>query len=850
MKKSIVLLFFVLLLSSQAFAVLDSSKMKIFAVTNEGNGLGAELQLQLEPGNGTVWVASEPLVGTSTQSAAKLAVQVAKNYAKNTNKYDYKFRISSNASLVEGPSAGAAMTLLIISMLNDKPLNQQVSLTGTINEDGSVGPIGGAFEKTKAAAQEGIKLFMIPKGEAVQTVRLPDGVKSINMLDYGPKELGVKIVEVSTIDDVLKYAYSDIQSIDVNKTAEQVVPDFVPKSISYGQNLAPMKNLTNNYLKETSQLIESARTSVSTTLIDDPSLINALLETLNSSQQTMHQAEILNDQNYLYSAANFAFLARVNAMVVKDISENPAMLEPGSTIFRIKLDTLNVDIENLRESLNRYVPADYFEWQISAQQRTAYAQLNYEKLNSTQVVVVQTGEKDYQALFDQITDYEFAVAWVDVAKDFYAISKDSTMRTRIEPAFMGETADKLIIEAENKLSPLDKTENEDIFRRLNAAKLERQYGWNAAAAFDASSAIALVQGESEITNKSYDELKSMLEEKISGVENKIKSSLYSYAWPSLYLAHSKYFLESAQYYTSQNQGSTAINSLRNGISLIALADNLIDTSNPAYSHYSNLDQNQFIKPGEYDYTTSENQAISDKNGYSYAGLYFALGSISLFLALLLVILTLVLSRQQKRYSIPTEIIKVKELRRKADEAFLQGKIKEQKHNELLKRYDAELKHLESIRKRRLSHLLDIDAYKAELASYETRLKELEGFRKEGLLDDGEFKAKSEQFRKKISGLKSLVNSQKNALSLESNELKALADSEVLVDGKQDGQQPKARQEEKSNPKGKSTNRVYGRKNFSKAQQKKPSSGTSKKGPSETMKRIAGEAISSKSSKKK
>jgi len=832
MKKPIVLLFLILLFSSQALAVLESGTMKIYAVTNEGNGLGAVMELGIEPGNGTVWVASEPLVGTSTQSAAKIAKEVAKNYAKNVDKYDYKFRISSNASVVEGPSAGAAMTLLIISLLTDKPLSEQVSLTGTINEDGSVGPIGGAFEKTKAASKEGIKLFMIPKGEAIQTVRLPDGVKSINMLDYGPKELGVKIVEISTIDDVLKYAYSDIGSIDVNENSEQLIPDFVPNPISYAENLSPMKNLTNNYLDETSQLIESARNSVSTTLIDDTSLINALLETLNSSQQTMHQAEILNDQNYLYSAANFAFLARVNAMVVKDISENPSMLEPGSTIFKVKLDALKVDIENFRESLNRYVPADYIEWHISAQQRLSYAELNYQKLNSTQLVIVQNGEKDYEALLNQISDYEFAVAWVDVAKDFYSVSKDSKMKVRVDPALMGENADKLIVDAENKLSPLDKEENSDIFRRLDSAKLERQLGWNLAAAFDAASAIALAEGESEVKDKTYDELKSMLTEKISKVDGKIKSSQNNYAWPSLYLDHSKYFLESANYYFSLGQGTTASTSLRNGISLITLADKLIETADPIYTYYSNIDANQFLKPGDSGYLPSTGQAGRDNPG-SYAGLYFMLGSISFVLALLLVIITILLARQPKTYSVQAEIMKVKELRRKADESFMQGKISEQKHNGLLKRYDAELKHLESIRKRRLSHLLDIDAYKVELNSYEKRLRELDGHRKEGLLDDDEFRAKSQQFRKKISGLKSLVSSQKSALDLESSELKSLADSEVLI---------KSDENTEIQMKKKPVKKVYGRKNFSKAQSKKPSPQSSRKGPSQTMQRIAGEAV--------
>ena len=181
-------------------------------------------------------------------------------------------------------------------------------------------------------------------------------------------------------------------------------------------------------------------------------------------------------------------------------------------------------------------------------------------------------------------------------------------------------------------------------------------------------------------------------------------------------------------------------------------------------------------------------------------------------------------------------------RRKADEAFMQGKITEQKHNELLKRYDGELKHLESIRKRRLSHLLDIDKYRVELIAYETRLKDLDGYRKAGFISEAEFNEKNEQFRKKISGLKSLIGSQATALKLESNELRSLVDSEVFIGGAGEVQPPgKGKPTEKPQAKAKPSKRVYGRKNFSK-QQKKPSSSTSKKGPSDTMKRIAGEAL--------
>ena len=115
--KKILLFICLILLFNYAFAVIAHGEMKIYAVTTEGTGLSADLVIDLEPGTGKVWTDVEPLVGTTTQGAAKTAVNVAKNYSTEAGNYDYKFDIISNASLVEGPSAGAAMTLLTISLL-------------------------------------------------------------------------------------------------------------------------------------------------------------------------------------------------------------------------------------------------------------------------------------------------------------------------------------------------------------------------------------------------------------------------------------------------------------------------------------------------------------------------------------------------------------------------------------------------------------------------------------------------------------------------------------------------------------------------------------------------------------
>jgi len=164
MKKALIF-FLILLLSTNCLAVIESDSLKVFAVTDQGNAMVSELILTIKPGTGMIWTDIEPFVGTSTQSTAKIAVETARDYSNAVEKYDYFFDIKSDASLVEGPSAGAAMALLVISMLQDKVIPEEVALTGTITAEGGVGSVGGVFEKSKEAAKVGIKLFMIPPGD-------------------------------------------------------------------------------------------------------------------------------------------------------------------------------------------------------------------------------------------------------------------------------------------------------------------------------------------------------------------------------------------------------------------------------------------------------------------------------------------------------------------------------------------------------------------------------------------------------------------------------------------------------------------------------------------------------------
>lgn len=63
---------------------------------------------------------------------------------------------------IDGPSAGLAITLAIISAIQEKPIRQDVAVTGEISIQGKAKPVGGIGEKIYGAKQAGMKKVIIP----------------------------------------------------------------------------------------------------------------------------------------------------------------------------------------------------------------------------------------------------------------------------------------------------------------------------------------------------------------------------------------------------------------------------------------------------------------------------------------------------------------------------------------------------------------------------------------------------------------------------------------------------------------------------------------------------------------
>jgi PDZ domain-containing protein len=97
---------------------------------------------------------------------------------------------------IGGPSAGLIFTLEIYDQLTPGDLTKgyRIAGTGTINPDGTVGPIGGVEHKIVAADREDTDIFFVPEENAKDAIARADQL-----------EIDMKIVPVKTVQDALDY---------------------------------------------------------------------------------------------------------------------------------------------------------------------------------------------------------------------------------------------------------------------------------------------------------------------------------------------------------------------------------------------------------------------------------------------------------------------------------------------------------------------------------------------------------------------------------------------------------------------------------------------------------------------
>ncbi|MDJ1422799.1 MAG: hypothetical protein M5U10_12890 [Candidatus Methanoperedens sp.] len=261
---------------SNAHALEEGVTIPLVAdhITEEGEeGILLSARVIATKGTGHVFVDTSPYTQVDLQGSARLAAMVASDVlGVDQRTYDFYYIIDISSPIIGGPSAGGALTVATIAAINNWTLKPDVVMTGMINPDESIGPVGGVPFKLEAAAEKNTTLFLIPDGQGTVTVKRSVGrtrgpitiseqkEETVNVVELG-KKLNVTVKEVSTIQDaVLAFTGHEIKNTPYKGTI--LTPGYLsllePLATSLQREAKDMYEVTSS-LVQNSQSMKQAK---------------------------------------------------------------------------------------------------------------------------------------------------------------------------------------------------------------------------------------------------------------------------------------------------------------------------------------------------------------------------------------------------------------------------------------------------------------------------------------------------------------------------------------------------------------------------------------------------------------
>jgi ATP-dependent Lon protease len=139
------------------------------------------------PGRGKLILTGQ--LGDVMRESAQAALSIVKSRAialgidpAQFDKNDIHIHVPAGATPKDGPSAGVAMFMALVSLMSDRTIRSDTAMTGEISLRGLVLPVGGIKEKVVAAARAGLKRVMLPARNRRDYDEIPEETR--NQLEF------------------------------------------------------------------------------------------------------------------------------------------------------------------------------------------------------------------------------------------------------------------------------------------------------------------------------------------------------------------------------------------------------------------------------------------------------------------------------------------------------------------------------------------------------------------------------------------------------------------------------------------------------------------------------------------
>ncbi|MFQ6055757.1 MAG: S16 family serine protease [Methanosarcinales archaeon] len=500
--------------------------------TSEGEtGVLTNLTVIVTNGTGHVFVDTAPFTQVDMQGSARVAAMVASDLTNiDSSHYDFYYIVKVDSPIIGGPSAGGAMTVATIASIKGWKINNSIVMTGTINPDGSIGPVGGIPAKLKASADGGANMFLVPEGQSkVSTVKrvlerrgpfviISQVPEEIDLKDLG-KNLDVKVEEVSTVRDAV-YLFTG---------------NYIPQIILTGE--VPSEEYTLKMQPLASTLLNES-ISLYNTVVDLAD--SSFYSTLEEQRITIQKAqEEFNNGNY-YSSTSLSFGTMISLKYILWSSEylNSWNKDKYLTNLMSKVEKqINTTEKDIKQFHNNLSSVSDIGSLGAAESRVTLAQDLFTQSKQSK------RELDAIRLLAYANERARSAQWwlnlsLDTSTPYYLQEgklKDRAGRYYSQAVSIKTYAETLLSPSTTHFSDILKDADKD----LTQARFELQNGYYAGAIFDslhgmvkASTAIELLGTENieEKIKKSRNlSRSSILEARNNGIEPILAVSAYEHA---------------------------------------------------------------------------------------------------------------------------------------------------------------------------------------------------------------------------------------------------------------------------------------------------------------------------------